>query len=329
MSKIRLKEFRVGAGMTQAKVAAEVGVKQPTYQRWESGGAPVPKAKLKKLAQVLGADPQALLGKHPPIEAGFYNRTVSRYLDYYGEVSVHFTSGAPPLLLSISWGEFSDLHADLQRDHPFVTVRSLANQTVMIRTKAIADLYFCSEAYDNYGPEHDSYTNHLAIQMPDPRDWEIVECIEFGDEDEDDFDPADIERVAKRILITDEQYKEALNEGLITFEELGEKRAEDMKETNLIFSAANQMIYQLSSGPQRQVSCGVIEKELYQAFSSLIDMELFDFDSDMIQLKTDSSHRIIFINKNSLDYVVIPTHKYEAGRVELQGEELDFVLPEN
>ena len=49
-----------------------------------------------------------------------------------------------------------------------------------IRTKAIADLYFSSEAYDTYGPEHDTYTDHASLQMPDSRDWEIVAALEHG-----------------------------------------------------------------------------------------------------------------------------------------------------
>src|SRR5436305_8769424 len=130
----KLKQLRVALGMTQAGVAAAVGVTQPNYHRWESGAAPIPQAKLKKLARVLKTDPQAILGKHAPIEVALY----------YGEVSIHFLAGGAPLLLSISEGAFTRLHRDLQGDYAFVTVESLANQTVAIRTKAIADLYFSS-----------------------------------------------------------------------------------------------------------------------------------------------------------------------------------------
>jgi len=61
-------------------------------------------------------------------------------------VAIHFRGAGKPLLLSISDGAFSRLHRDLQTDHAFVTVESLANQTAIIRTQAIADLYFSSEA---------------------------------------------------------------------------------------------------------------------------------------------------------------------------------------
>ena len=147
--KTKLKQLRVAVSMTQASVAAAVGVTQPSYHRWESGAAPIPEAKLKELAKVLKADPQAIPGKHPPIEVGFYDNSVDPDLDYYGEVSIHFLGGGAPLLLSISEGAFARLHRDLQVDGAFVTVESLANQTVVLRTKAIADLYFSSESHDD------------------------------------------------------------------------------------------------------------------------------------------------------------------------------------
>jgi transcriptional regulator with XRE-family HTH domain len=146
--KTKLKQFRVGAGMTQAKVAAAVGVTQPNYQRWEAGAA--------------------------------------------------------PLLLSISDEAFARLHRDLQRDVAFVTVESLANQTVAIRSKAVADVYFSSEAYDDFGPEHGTYSNHTDLQIPDARDWEIIESLAADGVGLEDFEPADVERVRKMIMITSE-----------------------------------------------------------------------------------------------------------------------------
>src|SRR5438874_9377146 len=91
--KTKLKQFRVRAGMTQAKLAKKIGVTQPNYQRWESGSAPVPDDKLKKLAKVLETSPEAILGRHPPIEARIYDDSAGDHLDYYGEVAIHFCGG--------------------------------------------------------------------------------------------------------------------------------------------------------------------------------------------------------------------------------------------
>jgi transcriptional regulator with XRE-family HTH domain len=133
--KVKLKQFRVAAGLTQAKVASSVGVTQPNYHRWEVGAAPIPEAKLKKLAKVLKTAPEALLGRHAPIRASLYDDSVPDSQSYYGEVAIHFAGGGAPLLLTISESAFNRMHATLQDDEPFVNVESMANQTVIIRVR--------------------------------------------------------------------------------------------------------------------------------------------------------------------------------------------------
>jgi transcriptional regulator with XRE-family HTH domain len=145
--KNQLKKFRVEAGNTQEEVAQAVGVTQPNYYRWESGRAPIPEGQLNKLAKVFNTTPDHLLGKHPPIEAAFYDESAPDELQYYGEVTAHFLGGGEPLLLSISEDAYSRLYRDLQRNLKLVAVQSLSNQIVIIRSKVISDLYFSSEAY--------------------------------------------------------------------------------------------------------------------------------------------------------------------------------------
>jgi transcriptional regulator with XRE-family HTH domain len=321
--KTKLKQFRVRAGMTQAKLAKRVGVTQPNYQRWESGSVPVPEEKLKKLAKALETTPEALLGRHPPIEARFYDDSAGDDLNYYGEVAIHFCGGGAPLLLSISEKAFSSLHGNLQLNQAFVSVKSLANQTVTIRTKAIADLYFSSEAYDTYGPEHDTYTDHASLQMPDSRDWEIVEALEH-DIGLEDFDRADVERVQRMIMITDEQYAELVADGHIKPEDLENERKKNQKETDRIFKLASTTTYQLSTGQRRDVYVDNAEN-LYDAFYELIEFDGGEPADDMIRLPAEGRHRIVFISKSALDYVSIPTHKYEAGSVEAAASALEGV----
>lgn len=321
----KLKQFRVDAGLTQAKLADAVGVSQPNYQRWEVGSAPIPDDKLKKLAKVLKTSSDAIRGRHPPINAGFYDDSAGEDLNYYGEVSIQFRGGAAPLLLSISDGAFHRLYSDLQRDLEFATVESLANQTVVIRTKAIADLYFSSEAYDDCGPGGEvfrDYPDHVSVQMPDARDWEIVEALASDGVGLEDFDPADVQRVTERIMITDEQYEKLVADGQIKPENLEEEREKNQKETDLIFAAATRTIYQLSCGKRRSVYVDGPEK-LYRAFYELIDLDGGDPADDMIVLPAEGWHRTIFINKNALDYVMLPTHQYMEGRTESNAEELD------
>src|SRR5258708_2623137 len=319
--KTKLKQYRVRAGMTQAKLAKKVGVTQPNYQRWESGSAPVPEEKLNKLAKVLETSPEALLGRHPPIEARLYDNSAGDDLDYYGEVAIHFCGGGTPLLLSISEEAFSSLHHDLQLNQAFVTVKSLANQTVAIRTKAIADLYFSSEAYDTYGPEHDTYTDHVSLQMPDSRDWEIVEALEH-DVGLEDFDRADVQRVQQMIMIAYEQYAQLVADGKIKPEALETERKKNQEETDRIFKLASTTTYQLSTGQRRDVYVDDHE-DLYHTFYELIEFDGGEPADDMILLPAEGRHRIVFVNKSALDYVSIPTHKYEAGSVEAAAVDLE------
>jgi transcriptional regulator with XRE-family HTH domain len=320
--KVKLKQFRVAAGMTQAKVASAVGVTQPTYHRWEVGAAPIPETKLKKLAKVLKTTPDSLLGRHAPIRASFYDDSVPDNLSYYGEVAIHFAGGGESLLLTISEDACNRLHQDLQDDSPFVTVESMANQTVVIRVRAVSDVYFSSEAYDDYGPEHGRYSNHVDVQIPDSRDWEIIESLAC-DGDLGEFEPADVERVSKMVMITDEQYQKLVADGAIKPDELERERAKNQAETDRIFEAAQYTVDQLSTGQRRRAYVDRPES-LFDAFYELIDYNGSTSSSeDMIRIEAVGSHRIIFINKHALDYVSIPTHQLNEGRTERDAEALD------
>jgi len=319
--KTKLKQFRVAAHMTQAKVAEAVGVTQPNYHRWESGSAPIPDEKLKKLAKALKTTPETILGRHPPVKAAFYDNEAPENLQYYGEVAIHFLEGGTPLLLSISEEAHSRLYRDLQGDAKFVIVQSLGNQTVAIRTKAISDLYFSSEAYDDFGPEHETYEDGTPLHLPDPRDWEIIESLATDEVGIEDFNPADVERVRKSVMITDEQYKELVADGLIKPENLEAERAKNNGLTNRIFEQATNTIYQLSCGQRRSVMVDG-PKIIYEAFWELIDFD-GDTDDGMIRLPAEGYHRTIFINKDALDYVSIPTHQFEEGSIDTAAEEID------
>jgi transcriptional regulator with XRE-family HTH domain len=322
--KNRLKQYRVDKGLTQTKLAKQVGVSQPNYQRWESGYAEIPEEKLKKLAFALKATPEQLLGRHPAIEAGFYNDEVGAELNYYGEVSIHFAGGGQPLVLSISDAAFSALHRELQSERSYVWVKSLCNQTVLIRTKAIADLYLASEASDTFGPEHhdeDSgyYKNHFSRQIPDNRDWEIVEDLQHGDVD--GYAPEDVERVQKMIMITDEQYKELVADGRIKPEDLEAEKEKNRKRTETYFSYANLTHYQLSTGKRREV--WLYDSELCSAFWDFAEDLDGEMTTDLIRIEYENQDQYIFLNKHAFDYVMMPTHKFEAGQIDQAAEEID------
>ncbi|MDR2260244.1 MAG: helix-turn-helix domain-containing protein [Azoarcus sp.] len=323
---LKLKQYRVHAGLTQARLAKAAGVSLPDYRQWESGAVPVPEKKLKKLAKVLDTSAEALMGRHPPVEARLYDKSVGEDLNYYGEVAIHFRGGGKSLLLSISDGAFERLHQDLLDNPPFVIVQSLANQTLILRTRAIADLYFSSEAYDDFGPEHETYDG-FQILLPDPRDWEIVEALACDGEGLDEFAPEDVQRVSKRVMITDEQYETLVAEGKISPDELEREKEKNQEKTDRIFDLAVKTTYQLSSGQLRSIS-SIDPATLFEAFREFVDFDGdMDVDEEMAEgllcLPAAGWHRTIFINKDALDYVILPTHGLEQGRIESEAEMLE------
>lgn len=319
----KLKQYRVKAALTQAKLAKAVGVSQPNYQRWESGVAPIPEDKLKKLSKILEIEADVLMGTHKPIDAGLYDKSVGEDLSYYGEVAIHFQGSGKPVLLAISDGAFTRLHWDLQMNPTFVTVEGLANQTFIIRTQAIADLYFSSEAYDDYGPEHGHYENYVDLQMPDSRDWEIVQALASDGVGLEDFFSEDVQRVSERVMITDEQYEKLVADGLIERKDLELEKAKNQDETDKIFDLATYVAYQLSSGKLRSVCVEDSDEELFRAFEPFLEDCGDDLDDGLIRLSIAGWHRTAFINPQAIDFVRLPTHILNRGRTDLEAKFLD------
>lgn len=320
----RIKKFRVRAGLTQEKLAQALGTSQPTFQRWERGQAEVPKAKLKKLAGILDVTPDALMGTHPPVDIALYDPEAPEELQYYGEVAFHFAGGGEPLLLSISEKAHADLYSALQDDSFFVTVESLSNQMVGVRRGAITDVYFSSEAYDNYGPEHGSY-EPTPPPLPDSRDWQLVEAISDGMAEEEGFDSKSIERVARILRVsTDEELAKAVADGILAEDKVAEEKNRQGEAARSILSLAKDVIYQLSSGKKRYNH--IPDDEVYNAFHPIFeDQDYRDWDTDMLVVQEAGDHRTFFVNPRQLDYVSVPSHKYEAGEDEAEAEAIEDI----
>ena len=111
---------------------------------------------------------------------------------------------------------FISLRRGESRAQSVVSPRYTTPTPSQMRDQDLTDeLLFGASAYDEYGPEHHTYTNHVSLQMPDSRDWEIVEALEH-DVELEDFDRADVQRVQQMIMITDEQYAQLVADGKIT-----------------------------------------------------------------------------------------------------------------
>lgn len=317
---IKLKDYRVRANLTQSELAKRIGVSQPSYQRWESGSSPIPDKKISELCKILSVSSDTLMGRHPPINSHLYNDSVADDLSYYGEISIHFRGPGDPLLLSISEASFSKAYSDIQSDGKFVVVRSFSNQTVAIRKSAIADLYFCSEAFDYFGPEHRIY-KYIDLHLPDNRDWEIVEAL-GSDFDLDDFDLSHVERVKNAIMVTDDQYEKLVAEGRIPADQLEMEKEKNEKITQDIFMLALNAKYQLSTGVIRTLPA--YDKDaVYNSMCEIIDLNGEDTLDNMIIFPAEGGHQTAFIAHDALDYISIPTHKYEAGSIEAASDFLE------
>ncbi len=321
----RLKHFRVEAGMTQSEVAKAIGISQPQYQRWESGQADVPTAKLKKLASVLMTTDATLLGRHPPVKAVMYDRQAPENTQYFGEVAIHFAGGGEPLLLSISEAAYQDAHRDFQGTAPFIRVESLSNQMVLVRRAALGDVYFSSEAHDTFGPEHGEYKNSSSLHLPDSRDWQIIEAILDG-LGEDEFDPESVERITAILTPTsDDEFARLIEDG--SMDQAGVDAAKDRESRKLdrIHANATKVIYQLSSGKQRSVYL-FDDDDLYQAMGEFCTDEDLEPESNqpLVRFPAEGYHRTIFINSDTIDYISAPIHRWENGRTEVEGALLEY-----
>lgn len=319
----RLKYFRVMNAETQTQAAKAAGVTQPTYQRWETGKAEIPKSYLAKLAKHFKTTELELLGRHPPKEAAFYNDEAPLDLQYYGECAVHFYGGGEPLVLSLSEATHAQAYRELQTNKRFIVVKDLGNRTVAIRRKAISEFYFSSEAYDTYGPDHDDYKLATPVQMPDTRDWAIVEALrdegDVGDDYTSDFSKDDVERVRSQIMITDEQFDELVAKGTIKPEDLATEKAARAADTDEIMALSHTVTVQFSTGKRRDIP--YVDCNLFECIEPLIDIHYPYSGSDedephMIRLPYEGYHRTAFFNPDVLDYISFPTHKIEEDEVE-------------
>ena len=126
------------------------------------------------------------------------------------------------------------------------------------------------------------------------------------------------------VIKTDERCEKLVEDGAIKPDELEGERAKNRAATDRIFEAAQRTLYQLSTGQRRSVYVDGPEN-LVDAFYELIDFDGKVFGDEMIRLEAEGSHRMIFINKNALDYVSIPTHQLNEGRTERDAEAIDLL----
>jgi transcriptional regulator with XRE-family HTH domain len=296
----RLKYLRAHADMSSAKVAAAAGVDPGTYAEWECGLTKVPDAKLAILAKLFGTDARTLVDRHPPIEVGIAGLAFDDEIAHYGEVAFHFAGGGEPLLLSISDHTCGLLQDKLDDAIPFLTVRTLGGQTVIVRTDAISDVHFSSVAHNDRGPEgdKDGYPRFTGIVLPDPRDWRIIEASRWGEDEP--FAKKDVKRVDA--VVDDAARNYDPDKGVSAADRL-----------EWILEAATDTIWQLSTGARRQVTMHD-GSDLYDAFSQLVDSDDVSEIDDRIRIQIEGDDHVAYVSKNAFDYIALPSHRFEDSQ---------------
>ncbi|MBR7985494.1 helix-turn-helix transcriptional regulator [Burkholderia cenocepacia] len=308
-----LKKMRLAAGFTQAEVAETMGVSQPTYQRWESGNTPVPAAKVKKLARSLAVTVDEILGKRAPFDLFGIEDGVPDERTFFGEAAVHFRTKG--ILLPISEAARSSLHRQLFEYRNFLVVETLDNRMVFIRREAVEDIYFSSEAYDTYGPDH--YDDHLGI-LPDDDFWTIVEHAQMPEFIEGELSSERISEVLDNFYLTDDALDELVKSGKVDECDRERVKADAAQKSQNFYERATTISWQLSSGKRRREYVGESDA-IYAVLKAVEDGE--DFES-MIYLPLEGYHRTVFIASDTIDYIFVPKHKYREADLEAMDEAL-------
>ncbi len=314
---MKLKDYRLAAYISQVDIAAQLGVSYEAYQRWESGLIPVPKSKLEQLAIILKVSVEDILKEDLLPGQTRNDEAVRAGLENYGKVAIHFAGRGAPLLLSISKIAFSRLKHDLEEhDCEFLIVESQSNQSVIIRSGAVSDIFLHQEIHGIVALEADEYENHAAYENVELNDWAIVASIAQGDTDIEDFEPADVERVRRTISAPNIDNKQLIRTQKVKKKDLKLRKKAVQNRTISIFQLATEMTYQASNGTRRNIlvqdACDVFE-----AFCGYIDLSKRFPDETRIELRMNDGEENIYINKSTFDYISIPTHLFECGRVDL------------
>lgn len=284
----------------------------------KAGTLQIPEKKVAQISKLFGTSNAAILGTPPPFDLFGIDKSIGDDRTYYGEVAIHFKSGGTPLLLPITEAAHGDLFSSLQQDEPFVKVESLDNRMVFVRRDAVSDIFFSSEAYDDYGPEADRYDEVLGI-FPDDDFWRIAEVFDFLSDVEDEFDPEILADAKARLTLTDAELDGLIADGSVKLEDRQKVCAEVEARTERLIALARNVTWQMGSCLREAHAPD--GRQLFECFGWLEGDP--NAHERPIFLITEGYHRTIVINPTALDYICIPAHKLREGEFEEAETELN------
>ncbi|EXB26963.1 helix-turn-helix family protein [Acinetobacter baumannii 1437282] len=312
-----LKKARLASMMTQTAVAEAMGISQPNYQRWESGVASIPKSKQAKLAKILNSTIDEILGNPRPFDNLGIHKEISDEDTYFGEIAFHFASGKG-LLFPITEAERSRLYHRLNGKGDFIAVESLDNRIAFIRRASILDVYLSSEAFDTFGPE--KYKDWFGFNRIEDEEWLVIENIECLEYITELVAEEKVKNYLKKIILTEEDLDALIEQGDIKKEDRDNVKRDASKQLKKLHARATEVQWQFVNGKIRKEEV-IDNQRLYNAF---VCLELDPEDAEaFIYLPIERYHRSIFINTSELDYIFIPAHKFNYGRLKNIEAELD------
>ena len=309
----KLKHYRLLKGATQKDAAEAAGVQQSTYQRWERGSTEVPEKRLEKLAVFFGATPERLIGKPASLQS-WVDQLNSDDSGFPSELTIHFKNNEMPLLFSVDAEALDAIFTAMMNKWEFCSFNTLSNQLVLLHLAAVSDVCTADDVLDEYGPEHDRYSKEYIGLPSDPREWEVIEALEFGGGALSRFNPELVESVKRKLIDLFEGnscHSDIELDISIFNDKYFREKAVDL------FKIANQIKLRFSNGIERIEFLEDDELvDLYENVLVFVNSPELISSKDFLRFKFEGGGKYSHINCSALDYIIFPRHKCEAAEVE-------------
>lgn len=310
MERTTLKKLRLLAGKTQKEIASAVGTSQPNYQRWESGKSSVPKSKVNKLAKILGAKQQEILGEPLMFDYANLDPGIPDHRTYFGTVAFHFVGPGSPLLLPISEEDRTKIHSNFDSDKSFFSISTFDNRVVFVRREALADIYFTS---DNCGidPGPEKYNDYYGTD-PDDDFWLAIEHIGKSNGEyyieyyPDALEEEYVDKVFKRIVSSEKALNALVADGRIKLSEIANIKKNDDELLDALIHKARHVTWQLCNGKVRHHN--IDEPDALLSIPSLT----WNDDDTALDIEFEGYYRNVLLNKDAIDYISVPGHTYRS-----------------
>jgi transcriptional regulator with XRE-family HTH domain len=319
MNKNPLRELRRKVRKTQLQVAQEIGVKQPTYQGWESSSEfCVPNNRIAVLARVLGTSISILKSLKNPSEP-----LLDPWLDgdgeeegnaYFGEVAVHFKNHPTHLLCSISYEQKNNICRQIEIapiGQKIVEFETLDNRLVILNWDKVSDLYLSHDDADKYGPYHVYLYGGQPLICDDSHFFQIVEGIDTPKELlKMGYSKVQINEVKRALEVPSSELPIEVSMGIANGVRNADEELERHQESVEDAIFRRDKIIDLTYETTWMGNCG--ERRMESLNAQEIVGVINCIRSDMVEyikVSSDSGCRVVYVNKDDFNLFTFPLHK--------------------